>query len=212
MSRWKETHIWPYLLIVFKLDIKPTGSDHSSVFCSRVSQCVKTCGDTELFPFLCPAALGVFSLWFLLRSLKAFLSLTLASWWCVVCLWVGGVRSVLELEGWQMSSSDGLQLFGAVIADASGGKCFTSEWCNLSTLKSLPPWLTNPLNLLTLLYRLPFSLPLPLYLSRRLRLPKCFPLFSFMYYALLSSSSLTSFNPFAISVRPSAMLYYFYRQ
>lgn len=33
-ARKKRINVWTYLLIVFELDIKPTGLDHPSVFCS----------------------------------------------------------------------------------------------------------------------------------------------------------------------------------
>lgn len=93
------------------------------------------CADTEMFLLLYPAGLCACSvslcLW-LQASEPATVSFTPSPSWCsVVCAVVCVcVCCVVGLEGWQKSSSDGIQLCSAAVADASRGECFPSERAN----------------------------------------------------------------------------------
>ncbi len=149
--RQRNVNVWTYLLIVFELDIKPAGLDHPSVLCSWLTQCAegKSTSPPELdveravwwhgfCDFILLVSVLVPSLSasdFQPRSLLPFLSLPLRGvLWCAVCVCVCVCREcvcgVTGLEVWQKSSSDGLQMCSAVVADASRGECFPSERVN----------------------------------------------------------------------------------
>lgn len=97
------------------------------------------------------------------------------------------------LEGWQKSSSDGLQLCLALTEDARRGKCFPYELENTQgQSRQHRPFLTDGVpSFKCILQALTLS-PFPLQLPHSDSPKGTF----FPFYALLSSSSLSLCNPF----------------
>lgn len=151
------------------------------------------CSDTEMFLLLYPAGLCAcaFSLCLWLQASKpATVSFTPSSSWCAVCVYAVCVCGVPVLEGWQKSSSDGLQLCSVVMADASRGECFPSEWANSQDWSpSLPDLSLSPSFNFPIHPTCTVSLPLLLLFLAPCSLnvsPKCFLFLSFMHRSALS--------------------------
>lgn len=110
-----------------------------------------------------------------------------------LCLHVCVCVCVPVLEGWQKSSSDGLQLCLALTEDARRGKCFPYELENTQgQSRQHRPFLTDGVpSFKCILQALTLS-PFPLQLPHSDSPKGTF----FPFYALLSSSSLSLCNPF----------------
>lgn len=210
LRRWtqpgKKINIWTYLLVVFKLDIKPTGFDHPSV-CSWLIQCAEGKSKSPLktdvecavqWHWNVSATLSCWSLCLCFLSLSLTSSLkacyrffhSLVFVMCGVCVYAVCVCGVPVLEGWQKSSSDGLQLCSVVMADASRGECFPSEWANSQDWSpSLPDLSLSPSFNFPIHPTCTVSLPLLLLFLAPCSLnvsPKCFLFLSFMHRSALS--------------------------
>lgn len=231
LRRWtqpgKKINIWTHLLVVFELDVKPTGFDHPSVFCSWLIQCAegksKSPPKTDVecavqWHWNVPATLSCWSLCLCFLSLSLTSSLeacyrffhSLVFVVCSVCVYAVCVRGA----GIGRLTEEVLRWASAVFS--GDGRCkqriMFHFWVGkLSRLKPQPPFLSLSCSFLK---KFPFSSPL---------LTQCLPqvLLIAFFYAPLSSFSLTSFNPLLYlfqsrvslpSVKQHCLLYYFYRQ